>query len=73
MRFHWPMSVVSSRSSVSWVTSSPTVRTMTPPEFFGQHRLDLGAEAFARFALADLPAHAYALGERHVDEEPAGQ
>ena len=33
--FHWPMSVVSSRSRVSWVTSSPTVRTMTPPEFFG--------------------------------------
>ena len=46
---------------------------MTPPEFFGQDRFDLRAQSLPRLALADLPAHAHALGERHVDEEPAGQ
>ena len=71
--FHCPMSVVSSRSSVSSVTSSPTVRTMTPPESFGQHFLDLRAQPLPLLALADLPAHADALGERHVDEEAAGE
>ena len=32
---HWPMSVSSSRVNVSCVTSSPTVRTITPPESLG--------------------------------------
>ena len=37
-----------------------------------QDRFDLGAQSLARLALADLSAHAHSLGERHVDEEPAG-
>jgi hypothetical protein len=35
IRFHCAISVSSSRSNVSWVTSSPTVRTITPPESLG--------------------------------------
>ena len=45
---------------------------MTPPEFFGRTASTWARSRLPRLALADLSAHAHSLGERHVDEEPAG-
>ena len=63
----------SSRLKWSSVTSSPTVRTITPPSSLGRMLLHHLAQAGALLARLDLPAHAHLRRRRrHVDEEPAG-
>ncbi len=52
MRFHCEMSDSSSRLSMSGVTSSLTVRTMTPPDFSGRNPRTI---SFNRWRSAPAP------------------
>ena len=70
--FHRLMSVSSSRLKV-FRQSSPTVRTMTPPESLGRMFLHHLAQPGPFSRALDLAADAHLGGIRHEDQEPAGQ